>query len=250
MFLTKVNNTIFDGLLALLYPQKCVECQETVESRQLGVVCASCWQQTRTFTSADTLCWKCGALSLGTSTPDQKETIRCRRCDEHAYTSARACGAYEGALRAVVLALKREPHLPARLAELLIKTQTLPPLNEATRVIPVPLHPHREESRGFNQATAIARVIATSASLPLDVVSLIRTSHAEVHRAGLDARGRRDTVANAFQVRYPNLIDGEKILLVDDVFTTGATVSACSEVLREAGAREVFVLTIARPIRY
>ena len=250
MFLTKVNNSIFDGLLTLLYPQKCVVCEESVESRQLGVVCASCWQQTRTLTSADTLCWKCGAHSLGASTPDQKELIRCRRCDEHAYTAARACGAYEGALRAVVLALKREPQLPPRLAELLIETQALHPLNEATRVIPVPLHPQREKSRGFNQATAIASVITAAASLPLDVASLIRTSHAEVHRAGLDARGRRDTVANAFEVRYPKLIDGEKILLVDDVFTTGATVSACSAALRDAGAREVFVLTIARPIRY
>jgi ComF family protein len=250
MFLTRVNNSIFDGLLALLYPQACIVCQKSVESRQLGVVCANCWQQTRILTSADTLCWKCGAHSLGASSPDQKELIRCRRCDEHAYTAARACGSYEGALRAVVLALKREPHLPARLAELLIKTQALPPLNQATRVIPVPLHPQREKSRGFNQATAIASVIAAAASLPLDMASLIRTSHAEVHRAGLDARGRRDTVANAFHVRYPELIDGEKILLVDDVFTTGATVSACAEALREAGAREVFVLTIARPLRY
>ena len=246
----KLTTPIFDGLLALLYPQKCVVCQESVESRQLGVVCASCWQQTRTLTSADTLCWKCGALSLGTSTPDQKEIILCRRCDEHAYTSARACGAYEGALRAVVLALKREPHLPARLAELLIKTQTLPPLNEATRVIPVPLHPHREESRGFNQATAIARVIATSASLPLDVVSLIRTSHAEVHRAGLDARGRRDTVANAFQVRYPKLIDGEKIRLLTMCLQPAPPSQHVQQLFEHAGAREVFVLTIARPIRY
>ena len=250
MFLTKANNSIFDGLLALLYPQACVVCQKSVESRQLGVVCASCWQQTRIFSSADTLCWKCGAHSLGASAPDQKEVIRCRRCDEHAYTAARACGAYEGALRAVVLALKREPHLPRRLAELLIKTQALPPLNEATLVIPVPLHPQREKSRGFNQAKAIASVIAAAASLPLDVASLIRTSHAEVHRAGLDARGRRDTVADAFQVSYSKLVDGERVLLVDDVFTTGATVSACAEALREAGAREVFVLTIARPIRY
>lgn len=250
MFLTKVNNSLLDGLLALLYPQACVVCQKSVEGRQLGVVCMSCWRQTRTLTSADTLCWKCGAVSLGVGSPEEKDIIRCRRCDGHAYTAARACGEYDGALRAVVLALKREPQLPPRLAELLINTQTLPPLNEATRVIPVPLHPQREKSRGFNQATAIASVIASSASLPLDEVSLIRTAHAEVHRAGLDARGRRDTVANAFRVRYPKLIDGEKILLVDDVFTTGATVSACAAALRDAGAREVFVLTIARPIRY
>lgn len=250
MFLTNVASMIFDGLLALVYPQPCAACGESVESHQLGIVCARCWRQTRTLTSADTICWKCGVLSIGTIAPDKKETVRCRRCDEHAYTAARACGAYDGALRAVVLGLKREPQVSARLAELLIETQAQFPLNAATRVIPVPLHPRREKSRGFNQATALASLVAGAASLPLDVVSLVRTSNAEVHRAGLDARGRRETVANAFEVLYPRLVAGEKILLVDDVFTTGATVSACAAALTSAGAKEVYVLTIARPFHY
>ena len=248
MFLTNVTSMIFDGVLALVYPQSCAACQGSVESRRLGIACARCWQETRTLTSSDTICWKCGALSSGTIAPDKKETVRCRRCDEHAYTAARACGAYEGALRAVVLGLKREPQVSARLADLLIKTQSQFPLSAATRVIPVPLHPRREKLRGFNQATALATIVAGAASLPLDLVSLVRTSHAEVHRAGLDARGRRETVANAFEVLYPALIAGEKILLVDDVFTTGATVSACAAALRAAGACEIFVLTIARPL--
>lgn len=248
MFLTDTSTLILDGLLALIYPQSCVVCQASVESRRLGIVCANCWQETRTFTSDDTICWKCGALSTGTIAPDKREQVRCRRCDEDAFTAVRACGAYEGALRASVLALKREPQISSRLADLLIEAQAQPPLNAATRVIPVPLHPRREQSRGFNQATAIANVVARAASLPLDVVCMVRTSHAEVHRAGLDARGRRETVAEAFSVRYPRLIAGEKILLVDDVFTTGATVSACASALLAAGAAEVYVLTIARPI--
>ena len=87
-------------------------------------------------------------------------------------------------------------------------------------------------------------------ALPCDEVSLIRARHTERHRAGMDAKDRRDTVAEAFQVSYPALIAGERVLLVDDVFTTGATVSSCAKALLEAGAAEVFVLTIARPIRY
>jgi predicted amidophosphoribosyltransferase len=66
----------------------------------------------------------------------------------------------------------------------------------------------------------------------------------------MDASGRRESVANAFAVSYSRLVAGEKVLLVDDVFTTGATVSACAAALREAGASEVLVLTIARPVRY
>jgi predicted amidophosphoribosyltransferase len=80
----------------------------------------------------------------------------------------------------------------------------------------------------------------------LDEVSLVRVSSSEKYRAGLDAKGRRDTVAGAFEVRHPRLIAKQDILLVDDVFTTGATVSACAEALITAGAKNVFVLTISR----
>ena len=66
----------------------------------------------------------------------------------------------------------------------------------------------------------------------------------------MDAKGRRDTVADAFRVTHPALVTGERVLLVDDVFTTGATVSFCASVLLDAGATEVYVLTIARPVRY
>ena len=96
----------------------------------------------------------------------------------------------------------------------------------------------------------LARELSTSTGLPVDEVSLVRTHHTVRHRAGMDWKGRRQTVADAFRVIYPALIAGERVLLVDDVFTTGATVSSCAKTLLDAGAAEVFVLTIARPVRY
>ena len=176
--------------------------------------------------------------------------MRCRRCDQDVFTAARSCGAYEGALRASVLALKREPNISRRLVALLSDKQRHDPLDQATRIVPVPLHPDREKARGFNQAAVIGSELARLARLPFDEVSLIRTVHSERHRAGLDAKGRRETVASAFAVLYPRLIEDERILIVDDVFTTGATVSACSAALLAAGAKEVFVLTIARSVHY
>ena len=149
-----------------------------------------------------------------------------------------------------MLALKREPNVSRHLLRLLAQTQQRSPLDQATRVLPVPLHPDREKERGFNQATVIGRQLAQRARLPFDNKSLIRTSHSAKHRAGMDATGRRSSVASAFAVIYPRLVAGEKILLVDDVFTTGATVSACAQVLLSAGAESVLVLTIARPVRY
>jgi len=149
-----------------------------------------------------------------------------------------------------VLALKREPFISQRLVNLLVETQGRAPLDQATRVIPVPLHADREKARGFNQAAVIGRELAREVRLPFDEVSLVRTVHSERHRAGMDAKGRRESVAEAFSVRYPRLIEDDRVLVIDDVFTTGATVSASATALLAAGAREVFVLTIARPVDY
>ena len=198
------------------------------------------------FDEKDTLCWKCGAFTAAAVSEDKREGIRCGECDDDASTAARACGFYEGALRASVLELKRQPHIAFRLARLIFVAQQRAPVNRADLIIPVLLHPEREHERGFNQASLLARELARLSRLPLDEHSVARRVHTERHRAGMDARSRRDSVANAFAVRHPKLVAGWRVLLVDDVFTTGATVSACAAALKEEGAEEVFVLTLAR----
>jgi ComF family protein len=173
-------------------------------------------------------------------------SVNCRRCQGLRFSAARACGIYEGALRETVLHLKREPNLCRRLIDRANAIHSTAPLNRATRIIPVPLHPVREKARGFNQAAVIAGELAAVSGLPLSEMSLIRISHSDRYRAGMDSQSRLGTVTRAFAVRYPLLVAGERILLVDDVYTTGATVSACADVLLEAGAEEVLVLTLAR----
>jgi ComF family protein len=237
---------LYDAALSLIYPQECAVCGSSVESRADGVACAACWQKTRTFGEESLICWKCGVLAPGAVPEEKRVEVCCRRCDAEPFTAARACGAYEGALRASVLFLKREPHVATRLARLLFDTQRREPLGSATRIVPVPLHPERLRERGFNQAAMLGHALAERAHLPLDEWSLVRTVHIERHRAGMDSRARRETVESAFQVRRTRLVEGERILLIDDVFTTGATVSACASALKEAGAQDVFVLTVAR----
>ena len=177
-----------------------------------------------------------------------RDDVRCRRCEAQAFTAARAVGPYEGALRESVLELKRKPHISQHLETLLLAAAKREPLNLSDRIIPVPLHAKRLRSRGFNQAAVVAQSLARGLALPLDEVSLVRVSSSEKYRAGLDAKGRRETVAGAFEVPHPRMVSNENILLVDDVFTTGATVSTCAEVLMAAGATNVFVLTIARAL--
>jgi ComF family protein len=115
--------------------------------------------------------------------------------------------------------------------------------------MPVPLHEERLRERGFNQAGEIANALSKLSGLKVDEWSLARMIHTERHRAGMDERARRESVENAFDIRRPRLVENENILLVDDVFTTGATVSSCARALKNAGAGEVFALTIARPVQ-
>jgi ComF family protein len=246
MFLTHAAQVVYDAVLTLAYPQVCTICARSVEQRKFGVACEVCWNKARIFSGTETICWKCGVVSPGEVTPELREEVRCRSCDSHLFAVARAVGLYEGALRESVLLLKRQPYLSQHLETLLVSTAMRDPLNTSTRIIPVPLHAKRFKARGFNQAAIIAQALSKSLRLPLDEVSLVRPSAAEKYRAGLDRKGRHDTVTGAFEVVHPRLVENEDILLVDDVFTTGATVSACAEALVAAGASNVFVLTVAR----
>lgn len=235
MNLTRAGQIICDAVLTLAYPQLCAICSRSVEQRRFGVACESCWKGSRIFSDNDEICWKCGAPGPA-----------CGRCKPLAFTVARAVGTYQGALRESALMLKRQSYVPRHIENLLVAAAAREPLNESTTVMPVPLHPKRLRARGFNQASVLAQTLSKNLGLPLDEVSLSRVSWSEKYRAGLDEKGRRDTVAGAFVVTYPRLVAGGDILLVDDVFTTGATVSACAEVLITAGAKSVFVLTLAR----
>jgi ComF family protein len=228
--------------LTLLFPRACDLCGGSVEAMRDGVACANCWKETELFDSSVSFCFKCGAPREGGGVAADG----CRECAELRFTAARALGPYAGALRASVLALKRKPETGGRLLELLAELAASAPLDQADLVSPVPLHAERERERGFNQAAVVASGVARRRGLPVDETSLVRTEHTARHRAEMDARARRESVENVFAVPYPRRVRGRSILLIDDVFTTGATLSACALVLFDAGASQVFVLTIAR----
>jgi ComF family protein len=205
-----------------------------------GFVCSQCWTATGTFKTAQVVCWECGRLTTGIA--DQQSFFHCGK----PLAFAHSCGAYKKGLRQAVLSLKREPHIPKYLSTLIREALNEIPSGRCTRVVPVPLHPKRLAARGFNQAEVIGKEVSALLDLPLDSVSLIRTVHTERHRAGMDAKARKETVTDAFAVQYARLIAGETILLVDDVFTSGATATACARVLLKSGANEVFLFTISR----
>lgn len=234
---------IFDSLLTLAYPQACQVCENSVENFADGVACRECWEKTQIFSGAETLCGKCGRFLQ--AKPTNFETF-CHQCDEHFYDSALAAGIYENALSASILHLKREPFVAKHLQNLFISRFQNSDFQDVSLIIPVPLSKKRRLERSFNQAEVLAKILAKQTRIKLDEQSLIRKIHTPMHRAAMDNKARELSVKNAFEVMRPKLIEGEKILLVDDVFTSGATVSNCAKILKENGAKQVCVLTVAR----
>ena len=115
----------------------------------------------------------------------------------------------------------------------------------ADLVIPVPLHPARLAERGYNQAALLASEIARDIGAVLAARGLVRARHTP-QQAHLDRAARLVNVEGAFRARWPSRVRGRRVLLVDDVCTTGATLAACAEALREAGAVEILAIVIAR----
>jgi ComF family protein len=184
----------------------------------------------------------------------------CRR-QEYAFDLARSFGLYSGNLRAAILQLKfhHRERLGRKLGELLCSLWTCvvgPGLRGSPIVLPVPLHPDRQRQRGYNQAELLARglakglarraVRAEDSKPPLVETHCLRRLRPTVPQAGLDPHARHENVRGVFAVSNPERVREATVLLVDDVMTTGATVSACAEVLKRQGARRVLVLTLAR----
>jgi ComF family protein len=172
---------------------------------------------------------------------------RCRRGPGRV-DAARAAGEYEGTLREILHAFKYEGRrvLAGPLAAML-RAAGAGILGDADASVPVPLHPWRRMRRGFNQADDLAR------RLDVPMLRALWRVRATVPQTGLKAAARRRNVRHAFRLspflsreRRHRLLEGRIVVLVDDVRTTGATLEACAAALKDAGAREVRALTVAR----
>jgi len=181
----------------------------------------------------------------------------CRRATPP-FARAVAFGSYDGELRGVLHLLKYGQVRPAAglLGEYLANTiqQIQPAFSGASPiVVPVPLYRGKRRQRGFNQAELIARVALkrlAARGVKLEIKPrLLKRQRATSSQTGLTRHQRRANLRGAFVVKDRAAIDGRDILVVDDVFTTGTTVSECSRLLMRAGARRVFVVTVARVLK-
>lgn len=232
---------LVDPVLAVVFPSRCPACHDLLRHPSRGPLCEECWRALPRHPRP--LC----ACGLPLAVEGLAACGRCRRGLNPAGAGA-SLGPYEGSLRTVLHELKYRGRRRAarRLAEeLLLSPSVRRLLSPEAVLVPVPLHPRRRRERGFNQSEELAAELARRTGLRLLPSALVRRRDTSP-QAGLTAAARRANVEGAFAVRQRARVSGRPVVLVDDVLTTGATARGCARVLRDAGAVEVRVLTVAR----
>jgi len=237
---------LIERCLQFLLPPQCHCCEKFLEEGQQGI-CPDCLSKIRWIEPP--LCTLCGVPFLSS----EVENHPCGACLTRGkyFTMARAVGYYEGPLREAIHRWKYEEknYLTLFFGEKLAEgfCRYWDP-QSFDLIIPVPLHSKRLRERGFNQALLLVKELSRRTRIPYSK-RLLQKRILTPPQVNLSGGEREKGVRGSFHIQRDEEIEGKSILLVDDVYTTGATVNECSKVLLKAGAERVDVLTIAHAIK-
>ena len=232
-------------LLDVLLPQRCPLTNEPL-AHNAGLS-ADAWARLHLLTPP--CCSRCGAPFA----IDYGDNVECAAClaEPPAYDSARAAGLYDDASHRLIVSFKHSDRTDiAPLLGKLMATAGAPLLSKSTRMVPIPLHRKRLIARRYNQSVLLARALEKETGAVALVDPLVRIRSTPPQKQ-LSADARKRNVAGAFQLRdgARHSITGKHIVLIDDVLTTGATLSAAARVLKKAGAARVDALVAARVVK-
>lgn len=227
---------MLNNFLNILFPETCPVCQHPAKDHYTAPICPYCWKAVSPYEGP--MCLRCGKPLVS----DISKT--CGECleDEPAFSYARSFGLYEGVLKRAISLLKFYgiKRLSRPLSDVMLHLK----IPDADVMIPVPLHEKRLRKREFNQSALIAKYLAASQGITVMLNCLVKIRDT-MPQVGLSSSERRKNIKGAFAINNRPLISGKDIVLVDDVVTTGATVRECSKVLKKAGARDIYVITLA-----
>ena len=234
----------FGAAVDLLLPPVCIACRTRIGSH--GLVCGDCFAKIDFIASP--ICERLGVpLPFDTGAPSLSAAAIAA---PPVYDRARAVARYSETMRDLIQSLKyRDRQEGLWLFGRWLARAGAELLTEADRIVPVPLYRSRLWWRRFNQSALLAQQLSKRSGVPVDCFGLRRVRRT-ASQVGLSAEQRKKNVAGAFKVdpARPSAFEGKRIVLVDDVITTGATVEACARVLRRAKAAQVDVLALARVV--
>ncbi len=226
-----------------MFPDDCRVCGAALAQITRVPVCSPCLRRPVPLT-AEYFCSSCRTPFLNAFPLDDQGRCGLCRSGLRGFDAAYCFGEYEGGLRQLIHLFKYGRMKPLGKPLSAYLSDALPRDQQFDAVVPVPLHWRRAWSRGFNQSGLLARAMARRSGIPM-MNALVRARATET-QAGLTHSARRRNVSNAFRIKRRRSVQGLRILLVDDVMTTGATGSACAFALKRAGAKSVALLTLAR----
>ena len=230
--------------IGLVYPRNCLFCSTALVEQERGVICMACLSTVRRIEPP--FCQQCAAPFAGAVT----DSFVCGYCQNLRFAFTRAvCGCRaEGIVRESIHRFKynREMYLGPHLAEWLIEAaRQWIDWQTVDVIVPVPLYPRKKREREFNQSEYLSTALGKHFDRPVLASQLHRVKDT-ITQTALDAEQRDRNLRKAFAVRRAGVFTGKRLVLVDDVFTTGATLNSCAKVLRRAGADSVIALAVAR----
>ena len=231
-------------ILHILLPRTCFSCGRDLSYNAKGALCPSC--ENGLTLPGPLICARCGVVLKSGGA----HCFHCRgsKADTFKCKIIRSACEFNTFSRGLVHALKYQgadyvaPYMGALMAQ---RFSAFAQLADVNLVVPVPLYNARLKKRGYNQSELLARFFCKETGLALDVTSLVRLRDT-CSQTKLGRQARVENMAGAFGVKNPAVLKGKIILLIDDVATTGATLEACAQVLRRAGAKRVLAYTFAR----
>lgn len=247
--MTVFIHAVIDALVSVIFPAPCRICGDVLTTAGLLPICEECLAALTPLRGP--YCTQCGRPFASEVATDAAIPLcyACRR-GVYAFDHARSYGSYGDEMARAISLLKYERvtrlgnWFAARLEQ---RIRAEPEIFAADVLVPVPLHPARRRERGYNQAELIARPLARKLGLPLRAYLLVRTKP-RPPRLLLSRRERWESVRGAYEMRRGAQVDNIRVLLIDDVCTTGATLDSCARALKRAGAKSVTGLTVARVV--
>jgi ComF family protein len=237
-----------NDLSEVIFPPQCLGCSEILHPYTGQLFCPACNDQIKFISGS--LCFICG-----TTFPDSPaQSHLCGDCLENKtyFSQARAVFSYENFILNAIHQFKYNRNIST--GEILASFMAdfrFPDIDFAdySLIMPVPLHIKRLRERGFNQSLILARLMGKKRRIPVNF-SLLKRHKFTITQAGSNRNERKQNIKGAFEVSDSKIIAGKNIILVDDVYTTGATVNECAKILIRAGAQKVAVLTLARVLTH